>query len=176
MNALSETQKAYLAGLIDGEGCLTILKNKSQQNENVSPVYTACLIIVMTDSEVIQYIKDLLGVGSIFIQHRENQGLKHSDTYRYTLNTHGKLYELLSSISPYMIVKRDEAAILLEYLALPKAKQAGRNHSTSPYYVMQRETYYQRLRDIKTRGKGIRANTPKAVRPQIKNPQLSFLE
>lgn len=61
---LTETEKAYLAGFIDGEGYIGLTNAGSK---NVSKRIR--LSITNTNGVVLRYIKDLIGFGSFYSQH-----------------------------------------------------------------------------------------------------------
>ncbi|MEH2160715.1 MAG: hypothetical protein V7K38_06625 [Nostoc sp.] len=68
-NDLSVADAAYIAGLIDGDGCLTASVGKSRN----SVVVNYKLIVSMCDETVIQWAREVTGVGSITGQSRINQ-------------------------------------------------------------------------------------------------------
>ena len=51
---LSDIELAYLAGLTDGEGCLTMQDNGTGC---VRPIYQ----LIMTDEALVQWVSDILG-------------------------------------------------------------------------------------------------------------------
>lgn len=65
MNILSETEKAYLAGFYDGEGSFEINKRYHCVKDYRYIGYSMTSEVVSTNEQVLIYIKDLLGVGSI---------------------------------------------------------------------------------------------------------------
>lgn len=60
---LSETDKAYLAGLIDGEGCISIAKHISKRT--TTPIYHLTLIISSCDKDVLEFWKTKTELGAI---------------------------------------------------------------------------------------------------------------
>jgi hypothetical protein len=170
VNNITETERAYLAGLIDGEGCLTI--SKTQGKNNRTPVYTAQIIIMMTNKEVIEYIKQVTGIGNIYGQNRQSPN--QSAAYRWVVNTKSDLLPFLKSIKPFLIVKQNEIEILLEYLSLPPNPEMGKGKSMPAFYVNQRDQYYQRMRDLKTHGKSLTLDMPKQEFPVIESHQASL--
>lgn len=171
MNALQETDKAYLAGLIDGEGCITITKTQGKVNR--TPVYTATVVIAMTNKNVLEYVKAMTGIGSMAIQDR-SQRENYSDAYRWFITVTSDIRDLLLSIIPFLHVKKVEAESMVEFLSLPRPKLAGKGYITPPFYVQQRENYYLLLRDLKTAGKGLRDNTPRPEIAKIEDPQYAL--
>jgi len=66
--SLTEPQKAYLAGFIDGEGYIGLtfqIKRETSQN-SATPRHHPYLIIANNNSSVLFYVKELLGEGRIY--------------------------------------------------------------------------------------------------------------
>lgn len=107
MNIVSEAEKAYLAGFIDGEGCLTVTNSG------------AVLIIVSTNLEVLKKIKKCLGIGNIksrkIKSKKAKRYLKKSKiSYHYRISGQN-LENLLGLIQPFLIIKKEQAKLLLNY-------------------------------------------------------------
>jgi hypothetical protein len=105
---LDETQKAYLAGLIDGEGCITAFKNKGRRNINPA------LRIQMTQRAPIDLFSEYFG-GNVNTHIPKNPNYKISYSYWATGK---KSNEILKSISPYMKVKKSQAEMAMEIFNL----------------------------------------------------------
>jgi len=63
---LSPTDVAYIAGLFDGEGCVTCKQKKTKRPDRGGKIYNQWYIrceIAMTDKEVISWIHEMLGFG-----------------------------------------------------------------------------------------------------------------
>ena len=63
---MTETEKAYIAGLFDGEGCVTCKQKKTKRKDRGGKVYNQWYIrceISMTDRGVIEWIHRTLGFG-----------------------------------------------------------------------------------------------------------------
>jgi len=92
---LTEPQKAYVAGILDGEGYISI-----------KPL---AITIANTHYGIISYLKSLMGG---FIGTRKQRELRHKQIYiwrSYAVLTRG----LLSQILPYLIIKREKALEVL---------------------------------------------------------------
>ena len=102
-SAQSKGTLAYMAGLFDGEGCVTYKKYWSNKRENRPRKYYCWRIqleIVMTDEATIQWCCDHFGGRCIKkprkeykMQYRWRRGFKHA-------------YEIASAIYPYAITKK----------------------------------------------------------------------
>jgi hypothetical protein len=60
---MTEIEKAYFAGLVDGEGCINM---RTSHNNGKYPSIAASLHIAMTDIEPIAYVMQICGnIGSL---------------------------------------------------------------------------------------------------------------
>ena len=170
MNALTGEEVSYLAGLIDGEGCLTI--NKYQGKRNRTPSYRGMVIIEMTAGEVFERVTKITGIGKVFYTDHSRDNAHHSASYRWVVYNKADMVALLEKLLPYLVVKKQEAQVLLEFLALTPAKIVGKNSCKSQHYVQRDEQYYQMLKDLKTCGKGISEDRPKIEPAPIPGLQM----
>ena len=109
---LSETDKAYLAGLIDGEGCIHLQRNQSKKSPNYN--YTATMFVGNTNAVIIDICKELnLG----YIDYRKQINIKHKKAFVWRL-TSNPCRALLPLILPYLRIKKQQSELLLEYLNL----------------------------------------------------------
>ena len=76
---INQIEKAYIAGIIDGEG--SIMLQKFHSNEHPSP----CVSIASTTLELLQWIKSTVGNGRITKKKNYNNE-KHKDCYSYKIN------------------------------------------------------------------------------------------
>lgn len=92
----------YLAGFIDGEGCLRIAKHYSY-------VYP-CLLITHTNKDILLAIQKQYG-GDIrqSIATKKNKNWKPSWLYRLSRK---KLYPLIDAIEPHCILKADQILLI----------------------------------------------------------------
>lgn len=107
---MTELEAAYLAGIIDGEGKLTLVhrrRNEERGWENIEPH----LSISNTDPNLMQYLSQLLGVP--FHAAREKRNRKWKQSLIISISAFAELEALLSRIISYLIVKRRRAEIML---------------------------------------------------------------
>ena len=116
---LTPEQKGYIAGMMDGEGCLYY--NPRPKNRGYHPVMN----IANTNEEVIVYLQSLIG-GTV---HRRETPDNWKDSFCLMAHS-GVLRELLPQIEDLLIVKRAQAKLMLRWLELfgrfgPKKEFAG---------------------------------------------------
>lgn len=85
---------AWVAGFVDGEGCIHYLKN--------------CPTLTVTQAEIepLSRMRQIFKVGRIYCQ--KSKIKNHSDIYRYRVYGANALY-VLSLLLPYLTVKRRQA-------------------------------------------------------------------
>lgn len=111
-----ETQKAYLAGIIDGEGTITVTKNKrvSKKNGKTYFYYRPVITIANTDYKLLSFLKSL-NLGSTNYDRR--QGKEHwKQAFQWCLASIKPIYSLLKEIHPYLIIKKDKAEYLMAWI------------------------------------------------------------
>lgn len=116
MKTLSFRDKCYIAGFVDGEGCLHIFKRWHKNNQYSKSYkyigYSIAVGIGGTNKQVLEYIKEKCGVGSIYECKKKNE--KWMQTWGYRIC--GKeAQELIRAIYPYLIVKKVIADIFLKF-------------------------------------------------------------
>lgn len=113
---MKETTKAYAAGILDAEGCLSIRK----QIRIDKPINFASAIIIQTTSkELSNWMKHHFG-GSI--RFRKSVSDHWKDSFRWEIHNavHGRRF--LLQVLPYLRIKKKEAELLLKYYALESAR------------------------------------------------------
>lgn len=106
-----ETQRAYIAGIVDGEGTITIKKRNVKRKSGVFCFYTCVVIVVNTDKKMLDFIANLYE-GWINI----NRRLKGNQRRSYIWVCGGdNMRKLLKDIFPYLIIKKKQAKIVLQF-------------------------------------------------------------
>lgn len=98
---MKDTEKAYLAGIIDGEG--SIMLTRFHRNEYHSP----CVSIASTDLELLEWVKSTVKSGKITSKKNYNKE-RHKDSYTYTI-IYDDAIKLLKEIEPYLVILKKRA-------------------------------------------------------------------
>lgn len=108
---LSREQIAYLAGIVDGEGTITLTRKNIYRHRYLAITISNC------ELPLLEYVADIIGVGRITTKRTYNP--KHSPGYTYQLYSRQAL-DLLKVLLPYLRTYKQERArlILLNYLKL----------------------------------------------------------
>ena len=101
-----ETDLAWAAGIIDGEGCIGL----HLVTTNTGKCYVLRITVVNTDIRMLEELKRIFGIGSIAARGR---GKPHWKDQWYWLVCSKKAEEVLREVEPYLVSKRDQAEIAL---------------------------------------------------------------
>ena len=110
-----QTDYAYIAGYIDGDGCFSISRFKKRsrfkERNRLSPKFPMSIIISSVNKEILEWAKDLFG-GSI----SKNTSIhkKHKPLYIYTLRK-SKSIPLTKLLLDHLIEKTEEAYCFIDF-------------------------------------------------------------
>jgi hypothetical protein len=104
LRTLTDCEAAYVAGIIDGEGTITL--TRTHRGENRRPVVS----ISSTELTLLLYVRAAVGTGRITNKARARN--HHSKSYAYTLQSRQAL-ALLSQVSPFLRTYKSARARLL---------------------------------------------------------------
>ncbi len=145
---MKETQKAYLAGVIDGEGCIGINKTTNKSVRHKHPYYQVRLRIAMTTEEPIKSIESWCG-GIVSLTKRKG----NSKPIFEWLLLNDKAVAMLQLIKPYLRVKRKQTEIAINFRDYYHT-HSGYGRAETPIEVSrQREKYFQEMKQLNKRGK-----------------------
>ncbi|MBI4401710.1 MAG: LAGLIDADG family homing endonuclease [Nitrospirae bacterium] len=134
---LTAVEAAYLAGLIDGEGTVTLSRvHRSRQRGLV-------VTISNTELAILQHVRDVIGVGTI--TSKRISRINHTPSYAYHVADRQAL-DLLEQIGPFM--KSHKAAraklVLDHYLRL-----TPRNGRYTQEQLAQRDAFIHQFFEIR---------------------------
>jgi hypothetical protein len=110
----SETTKAYLAGIIDGEGTITIIKNNRKQRNGKEYFYSRPVVTVANTSySLLDYLTSL-GIGGFSTDKRKVEGQKQA--FQWCLSSVNAVYTVLKAIYPYLVIKKDRADEVMSWI------------------------------------------------------------
>ena len=105
---MDEVEKAYLAGIIDGEGTVTLMKH--HKNETPTPYVS----VANNNLGLLQWIKNRIG-GTICSKKKRLP--HHNDSYAWSVRQ-DRAIRLLNEIKSYLIIKRPQADLITEQYKL----------------------------------------------------------
>ncbi len=137
---------SYAAGIIDGEGCICIPKRRKTLHRQGFR-FSVVISVTNTKEELIQWFGKHFVGGNISVDKmRRNQNANPS--WRWTL-VDKSVTPFLLSILPYLILKRKQAELALEF----RRRIGGNRHLTDEQYNFQESSHQQTQ---KLNQKGIR--------------------
>lgn len=141
---------AYIAGFIDGEGCIRIAKRK--QRRSIYPRYILTIVVGNTNILPLRFCKRRFG-GKIKLKKMKGNRFQ---AYHWVIS--GKrASRVLERLLPYFIIKKKEALLGLKF-----QKSVSLNRSTNRLLEKvrnQRERMFLRMKLLKIIGKGERGKT-----------------
>lgn len=110
---LKERTKQYMAGLFDAEGCFTI--NSTFRKKSNCLGFTSQIILGSTDLKTIKWV--VKNFGGVYKKRKVSKKGNKTPYYWVISNrTHGLFF--LSTIEPYLIIKKKQLNVLKEYYEL----------------------------------------------------------
>jgi len=128
---MREEEKAYLAGFLEADGCISIRKFKRDKRRR-KDYYGGVVSIVNTKKSILEYFQKLIGKGTIHVLNKGTAKWKRS--YRYQINGR-EASELLRIIRPYMKIKDKQADLYCEMYRIKMT------HMTQEQYNKAEERY-----------------------------------
>ena len=137
VKTLSDIDAAYIAGLIDGEGTITLSKRHSNENRQV------VVSISNNEKNILDYILDVIGAGSI--SKKRTYSKHHLINHTYKVSNRQAI-SLLAQTNQYLrSYKRERAEIILDkYLEL-----TPRNGKYTEELFIKRERFIDDFFNIK---------------------------
>lgn len=112
---LTELELAYLAGLLDGEGCFSF-------SDNGANCIRPLVQLIMTDEEIVNWVGSVWGAKvTQFARHR---ALPHHKPQFRVQVTGEKAVEFCKSIYPYLKVKKKQAELHIEWMVTKSMENA----------------------------------------------------
>lgn len=113
---LQETDWAYIAGLLDGEGYLGITSRSRQHKGSrqiiPSKSYRPRIAINMTNKQIIEYLHKLFGG---FMCEKINTNIKWKNTYSLDIVDYQTIKIIIQKCLPYFKIKQEQALMLLKF-------------------------------------------------------------
>ena len=104
----TETQKSYLAGLIDGEGCIVITAPRPKKGTTNWYGHYLCVVLANTHIPTLDWVKSLWG-GCFIVRNQPKQRVPIGNL-RWTS---AQATEILMEVKPYLRIKEAQASIAL---------------------------------------------------------------
>lgn len=173
MNKLTPREAAYLAGLIDGEGTITIHRRRPLPSNQFRLYYRPVVIIINTDLPLLEHVKKICGTGWVGISMHGHGERK--TCYNFQLGRRSEIYWLLTQILDDLFLKKEQGELLLEFI-----NSRDNNLLIMPYkrgkpagYTKREEEIIDRLHHLHMRTKTIDRITSPVLRSVNSLPSIA---
>ena len=145
---MSNTDLAWAAGIMDGEGTIG-LKKRYRKEKNVT-TYHVRTAVEVTDKQMIDKLYSIFNCGSLHIRDRVGNNKRH---YSWICGSRDTEY-VLKQIIRYLVTKKERAKYMLEYLGrLTTHHEHGMGSKHLPAAeIQQREFFFNLLHILNKRG------------------------
>lgn len=111
----TEVELAWLAGLWDGEGSITIFKHLEK---NGTRKLCPTILVVNTDIKIINEAKRILdNLGTSFhLFERAPTSDRHKQAYQLSTRNSQYIDKVLTALQPYLIGKKEQAELTIGYV------------------------------------------------------------
>lgn len=160
MPLMSKLTAAYIAGFMDGEGYIGIIKDSRRVTFRRTDHYEVVIKIANTNKGIIDWLHSSYG-GNV---HHRIIGGNNKDAYCWTLAGE-KIVPFLDKVMPYLKIKRQQGELVkkLRKTYRPEsysyvdrvALNGGRfvSKTTNEEVIREREEIYQKIKELNHRGK-----------------------
>jgi LAGLIDADG endonuclease len=118
----------YLAGFFDGEGCIDCQYMYPKQAPGVFYVRPRLRVTLADVGRAV--LEDLQKTYGGHLYHRSSKKATQSDSTSWELATKQGIKNVLVTISPYLIIKREQALLVMWWLDNASGGYSGRGHRT----------------------------------------------
>jgi len=138
---LSDAERAYLAGIFDGEGCVVLYKDKMcEVSKRGYPIFRCYLFIANTSLELILHLYKMTGIGTP--RDRKTSG-KRRPLFDWRVGGTQDILDLIEAMHPFSIVKKRQLEIVYEVVSTFK-----RNNFVTAEVNARRERLFKELQSI----------------------------
>jgi hypothetical protein len=155
---LSECEKAYIAGIMDGEGSITFYRSKAARTRG--RYLTPFVRISTTDDLLVPWLFHKIGFGAKRYRANPNGPIHWKPVWHIQWST-SQAVELLKAIEPYLIIKRERAQLVIEIWELNRTAREsgggyfGNGHPVPEWLLSQRRSAFDRMKVLNRKGSGL---------------------
>ena len=147
---LTKTDIAWAAGVVDGEGCLYISRQRPNGRDRMNDSFRIGLKVTMGHLPTIEKLARTFAVGTV--QNHVGRNERVNASYSWICMC-AQVKPVLVAIRPFATTKQQEIELALTFLGLPSGTVGGRggNPKQSRAQVDQKLRFYWQLRMLKPR-------------------------
>lgn len=146
---MEQKQIYYLAGIIDGEGYLGILKNRSSLSKKWDYYYVSAVKVAQVNTQLCPILKDAFGG---YLSTRKHAQANHSLSTMWEIKNDTQVGNFLDIIQDKLIVKSAQAKVLRRFIEF---RNSIRYRMFQGYTQQDFETFeslYKEIRNLNYRG------------------------
>ena len=114
---MTSTERAYVAGIIDGEGSIEyVQRNRIRHDRKGKPVHKVWNIrmeVPQVDGRLIDYLMETTGEGNRDMKHYPDND-NWQDQHRWRVGYRG-VYRVLKQVDKYLIVKKEKSKLVIDH-------------------------------------------------------------
>lgn len=103
---------AYAAGILDGEGCITI--RHDEREGCPEHTYTPRIVVCNTNLQVIEWFKESFGGCTSIDRNGRKKGWK--DKYLWILNSPEEVQLFIEKVYKHLIIKKKQAQVIMWFI------------------------------------------------------------
>lgn len=157
-----QTSWAYVAGIMDADGCFMIMKNNNRSAGRKNISYIPGMKIAMIEEESVKFITDTLGFGKYKLESARRDRPNSQPLWQWYLRNRKEGSLFIVKILPFLKVKKERAEFLLSFMKNTELT-APCCYGLSPEQLNYREDSYWKMRELN--GNKVAATT-KSQRPE----------
>jgi hypothetical protein len=154
----NKTHWSYLAGLIDGEGCITIVRSSRSKTNGKTYYQNYTLQVDIFNSSLVLMKWLVQYFGGVYYSRDRGQNWKSANNWRPKGLANRK--QLLLGILPYLVIKREQAITALAFLDIQEENPS------------EREKLYQKMLLLNQKGKSVETDTQESSSELKIQPEL----
>ena len=147
-----QTLWAYIAGIIDANGCFMIIKQLrgseiKKLGWNFNPSYLPAIKIAMIEKEAVSFITQEAKFGKYRLEGARKSRHNSKSLFHWYLRERKKVIQFLINVIPYLKIKKNRAEFLLEFCK--KIEEYRDNNGTARLSIIEldyREHAYIKMR------------------------------
>lgn len=145
---LTDCQVAWLAGLMDGEGCFWIRRNIVNNNGWKTLRYEVGVKLTMCHEETVRKVRALVGYGH-FSEIKKKEGARASTAYTWLTLGANTCGNFIRAVRPYSVTKAAEMDVVLRFLDINRTPPSDGNMVPVETIYAQDDLYWE-LRKLKS--------------------------
>lgn len=143
MDMLTDNDLAYLAGIVDGEGCIRVARHSTYPHR-----FNCILTVTNTNPVLMDWLKQTFG-GNISTHQPSNSN--HKISYVWTISGSNSV-KLVKIVKPFLKLKVEQASLLLSFWAIHESWNVRTGAPTFWGYTEQAAAVAEAMRILNKKG------------------------